>query len=390
MLALLQNVLQPVRLLYHIAARIGREQPGDAVLEILKPPFYQLGAGISHNGVGHGNAQSFKNTGRRKRLTAVRQRLFGAVASAADVVGQKLAAVIHIGIVGDAKLGNAFPQGVQCCLASGAGRNVPAGKNAAPGIQPGTKVQAVQGAVRPHALHIKGVGIADPKVICVDALVLAAYVGAAQVIVFFVTHAAQNHYRVRHRLGLAVKGVVAWQRHGLRHILPGPFLSQFNAPGQRKLGFIKIQRQKHLLYGLRQLGRTLAGLAAHVHQRAIVTLADRRPFAVQDLYTELLLRVLHLAQQHKLFVTFRFLGSCLVAVGLPAVDRCQPVPDFAAFLGGVGIQRFADGGGLVSLFRLGRGRRRQCGGRVFRKIFLLRRIRQAGKWYQIGIAATRI
>ena len=231
MLALLQNVLQPVRLLHHIAARIGREQPGDAVLEILKPPFHQLGAGISHNGVGHGNAQSFKNAGRCKRLASVCQHFLGAVTSPADVIGQKLAPVIHIGIVGDAKLGNALPQGVQCRLTSGAGRNVPAGKNAAPGIQPGTKVQAVQGAVRPHALHIKGVGIADPKVVCVDALVLAAYVGAAQVIVFFVAHAAQNHHRVRHRLGFAVKGVVAWQRHGFWHILPGPFLGQLNAPG---------------------------------------------------------------------------------------------------------------------------------------------------------------
>lgn len=62
---------------------------------------------------------------------------------------------------------------------------------------------------------------------------------------------------------------------------------------------------------------------------------------------------------------------------------CYPVPNFTAFLGSVGFQRFADGGWLVGLFRLGRGRRRQRGGRVLRKIFLLRRIGQAGKREQV-------
>ena len=51
----------------------------------------------------------------------------------------------------------------------------------------------------------------------------------------------------------------------------------------------------------------------------------------------------HPAQQHKFFVALGFLCPGLVAVGLPTVNGCYPVPNFTAFLGSVGFQRFADG-----------------------------------------------
>ncbi len=76
-------------------------------------------------------------------------------------------------------------QRVQRRLAAGAVRDIPACKKYRCGRQPRAQVQAVQRTIRPHALHIKGVGIADPEVVGGNTLVFAAYVGAAQVIVFF-------------------------------------------------------------------------------------------------------------------------------------------------------------------------------------------------------------
>ena len=159
--------------------------------------------------------------------------------ASADVVGQELSAIVNIGAARNARLQDTLAQRVQRRLAAGAVRDIPACKDTAAGVQPRAQVQAVQRTIRPHALHIKGVGIADPKVVCVDALVLAAYVGAAQVIVFFVAHAAQNHHRVRHSLCFAVESMIPRQGHRFGHILLCPLFCQRNAAGHGKLTFIK-------------------------------------------------------------------------------------------------------------------------------------------------------
>ena len=159
--------------------------------------------------------------------------------ASADVVGQELSAIVNIGAARNAKLRDTLAQRVQRCLASGAVCNIPACKDTAAGIQPRAQIQSVQCAVRPHALHIKGVGIAYPEVVGIDTLIFAAYVGAAQVIVFFLAHAAQNHDRVRHSLCFAVESMIPRQGHRFGHILLCPLFRQRNAAGHWKLTFIK-------------------------------------------------------------------------------------------------------------------------------------------------------
>ena len=175
----------------------------------------------------------------------------------------------------------------------------------------------MQGAIRPHALHVQCMGIADPEVVGGNALVFAAYVGAALVVVGFFALSAQHRHRIGYRLGFAVKGVIAGQRQGRGHIFPRPLLGQRHTAGDRQLRLIQEQAQKFLLDLRQQHGLALAGLAALIHQGIQVSLADRRPLAVQRFHANLALRLFQLTKQHELLIALGLFLSGLAAVFLP-------------------------------------------------------------------------
>lgn len=82
------------------------------ILDIPKPPLNDLGLGVADDRVGHLDAEPFKYRRRRVYLLAI-LRFFGPVAKASDVVGQKLAAIIHIDVIRDAVLQDTLAQGDQ-------------------------------------------------------------------------------------------------------------------------------------------------------------------------------------------------------------------------------------------------------------------------------------
>ena len=83
---ILQDELQALRLLQHIAAGEGIEQTGEVVFHIPEAPLDDLRFCVPHNGVCHVNAQPLEYRGRFKPLLAVLRLLF-AVAQAAHIVG---------------------------------------------------------------------------------------------------------------------------------------------------------------------------------------------------------------------------------------------------------------------------------------------------------------
>ena len=116
--AVLQNRFQAFRLLQHIAAGEGLKQAGEVVFHIPEAPLDDLRLCVPHNGVCHVNAQPLKYRGRLKPLLAV-LRLLLPVAQAAHIVGQELAAIVHIDVLRDAVFQDAAPQCDQCRLGAG-------------------------------------------------------------------------------------------------------------------------------------------------------------------------------------------------------------------------------------------------------------------------------
>lgn len=108
-LAVLQDALQFLRLFQDISARVGFKQPGKLVFDVLEPALDDFRFGVSHDGVGHLDAQALKYRRWRERLLAV-LRLLLAMTQAADVIGQEFAAIVHIDVLRDAVFQNAAPQ----------------------------------------------------------------------------------------------------------------------------------------------------------------------------------------------------------------------------------------------------------------------------------------
>ena len=107
--AVLQDELQALRLLQHIASGKGIEQAGEVVFHIPEAPLDDLRLCVPHNGVCHVDAQPLEYRGRLKPLLAA-LRLLLPVAQAAHIVGQELAAIVHIDVLRDAVFQNAAPQ----------------------------------------------------------------------------------------------------------------------------------------------------------------------------------------------------------------------------------------------------------------------------------------
>lgn len=82
------------------------------ILDVPKPALNDLGLGVSDNGIGHLNPQPLKY-GRGSVLVLPILCLFRPVAEAADIMRQKLAAIVNVDIIRDAVLQDALAQGDQ-------------------------------------------------------------------------------------------------------------------------------------------------------------------------------------------------------------------------------------------------------------------------------------
>ena len=206
---ILQDELQALRLLQHIAAGEGIEQTGEVVFHIPEAPLDDLRFCVPHNGVCHVNAQPLEYRGRFKPLLAVLRLLF-AVAQAAHIVGQELAAIVYIDVLRDAVFQDATPQRDQSGLAAGGVGDIAPGKDARPGVEEGCQVQPVALAVLSLGDNIEGVVVGDPPLVAPHIVVDTADIWSAAVTEGFLTLPAQYLQRLRD-VGLrpAVEGRVA-------------------------------------------------------------------------------------------------------------------------------------------------------------------------------------
>ena len=155
------------------------------------------------------NAQPLEYRGRFKPLLAVLRLLF-AVAQAAHIVGQELAAIVHIDVLRDAVFQDATPQRDQSGLAAGGVGDIAPGKDARPGVEEGCQVQPVALAVLTLGDNVEGVVVGDPPLVAPHIVVDAADIWSAAVTEGFLTLPAQYLQRLRD-VGLrpAVEGRVA-------------------------------------------------------------------------------------------------------------------------------------------------------------------------------------
>ena len=159
-----QHTLELFRLFHHVAACVGLKQAGQLVFHIPETPLYDFRLGVADDGVCHLDAQPLKYRGHLKAFLAV-LGLFLTVAQAANVMGQELAAIVHIDILRDAVLQNALAQRHQGGLAAGGRGDVAPSIYPAPGVKEGRKVQTMELAVLALSDNVKGVVVRHPPLI---------------------------------------------------------------------------------------------------------------------------------------------------------------------------------------------------------------------------------
>ena len=136
---------------------------------------------------------------------------FRPVAEAADIMRQKLAAIVNVDIIRDAVLQDALAQGDQRRLRARRVRNVTRGKDARPRVKKCGEIEAVPGAVRPLGDHVKRVVIRDPPLVARHIVVYTTDIWGAAVSVCLLAFAAQHLDGHRH-ICLEVPGerLIAW------------------------------------------------------------------------------------------------------------------------------------------------------------------------------------